>query len=48
MHCRNITLKLFKLGAVIIEKKTKITSLFSNNFPFKELSAGAMKKLAPT
>ena len=47
-YCRSITLKLFKLGAVIIEKKTKITYLFSNNFPFKELFAGAMKKLAPT
>mgnify|MGYP001255134671 CR=1 FL=1 len=46
-YCRSITLKLFKLGAVIIEKKTKITYLFSNNFPFKELFACAMKKLAP-
>lgn len=47
-YCRSITLKLFKLGAVIIEKKTKITYLFSNNSPFKELFAGAMKKFAPT
>ena len=47
-YCRSITLKLFKLGAVIIEKKTKITYLFSSNFPFKELFVGAMKKFAPT
>ena len=46
-YCRSITLKLFKIGAVIIEKKTKITYLFSNNFPFKELFACAIKKLAP-
>ena len=47
-YCRSITLKLFKIGAVIIEKKTKITYLFSSNFPFKELFACAMKKLVPT
>lgn len=46
-YCRSITLKLFKIGAVIIEKKTKITYLFSNNFPFKGLFECAMKKLAP-
>ena len=46
-YCRSITLKLFKIGAVIIEKKTKITYLFSSNFPFKELFACVMKKLAP-
>ena len=46
-YCRSITLKLFKIGAVIIEKKTKITYLFSNNFPFKALFEYAMKKLAP-
>ena len=46
-YCRSITLKLFKIGAVIIEKKTKFTYLFSSNFPFKELFACAMKKLAP-
>ena len=45
-YCNSITLKLFKIGAVIIEKKTKITYLFSNNFPFKELFAYVMKKLA--
>ena len=47
-YCRSITLKIFKIGAVIIEKKTKITYLFSNNFPFKELFEFAMKKLVPT
>ena len=46
-YCRSITLKLFKIGAVIIEKKTKITYLLSSNFPFKELFACVMKKLAP-
>lgn len=46
-YCRSITLKLFKIGAVIIEKKTKITYLFSSNFAFKELFACVMKKLAP-
>jgi len=46
-YCRSITLKLFKIGAVIIEKKTKITYLFSSNFPFKELFAFVMKKLSP-
>ena len=46
-YCNKIRLKLFKIGAVIIEKKTKITYLFSSNFPFKELFVCAMKKLVP-
>lgn len=46
-YCGRIMLKLFKISAVIVEKKTKITYLFSSNFPFKELFASAMKKLNP-
>lgn len=46
-YCGRIMLKLFKIGAVIIEKKTKIRYLFSSNFPFKELFVCAMKRLVP-
>ena len=46
-YCRSIILKLFKIGAVIIEKKTKFTYLFASKIPFKKLFAYAMKKLAP-
>ena len=45
-YCSQIMLKLFKIGAIFIKRKTKITYLFSNNFPFKHLFCSAMEKLA--
>ena len=46
-YCGRIMLKLFKIGAVIIEKKTKIIYLLSSQYPFKNIFINAMKKLVP-
>ena len=41
-YCGRIILKLFKIGAVIIEKKTKIIYLLSSQYPFKDIFILAM------
>ena len=46
-YCGRIMLKLLKIGAVIIEKKTKIIYLLSSQYPFKDIFINAMKKLVP-